>query len=198
MFCFGVFCRPRLKHNSCRHKLRSRLKHNKLEGEHMHQSQTRIKARLTNLYPMLGIALLSLTIALSGCSEDPSGGSGFTDIGRSEPMIVDSVLAISVFDDRPDGITNTFSAEFNDQVFLWLLWSNITEEHTIEVSWYSPEDELDDPPFWTEEKNLTSTTGDKITWFYIDLPDPDITGEWFVEVYLDGDLFERSHIFWVE
>ena len=164
----------------------------------MHQSQTRIETFLTNPYPILGIALLSLTLALSGCSEDPSGGSGFTDIGRDEPTIVDSVLAISVFDDRPDGITNTFSAEVNDQVFLWLLWSNITEEHTIEVSWYSPEDGLDDPPFWAEEKKLTSTTSDKITWFYIDLPEPDITGEWFVEVYLDGDLFERSHIFWVE
>ena len=164
----------------------------------MHQFQTRIKTLFTNPYPILGVALLSLAIALSGCSEDPSGGSGFTDVGRDEPTIIDSVLAISVFDDRPDGITNTFSAEVNDQVFLWLLWSNITEEHTIEVSWYSPEDGLDDPPFWTEKKKLTSTTSDKITWFYIDLPEPDITGEWFVEVYLDGDLFERSHIFWVE
>lgn len=164
----------------------------------MHQSEPRIKTLLKNPYPILGIALLSLVIALGGCSEDPTGGSGFTDVGRGEPMIVDSVLAISVFDDRPDGITNTFSAEFNDQVYFWLLWSNITEEHTVEVSWYSPEDDFEDPPFWAEEKKLTSTTGDKITWFYIDLPDPDITGEWFVEVYLDGDLFERSHIFWVE
>lgn len=164
----------------------------------MHQFYTRIKTRLTNPYRMLGIALMSLMIALSGCSEDPSGGSGFTDVGRGEPMIVDSALAISVFDDRPDGITDTFSAEFNEQVFLWLLWSNITQEHTIEVSWYSPEDGVDDPAFWTEKKNLTSTTGDKITWFYIDLPEPGITGEWFVEVYLDGDLFERSYVFWVE
>ena len=164
----------------------------------MHKFQTRIKTLLTHLYSILGIALLSLTFALSGCSEDPSGGSGFTDVGRGEPMILDSALAISVFDDRPDGITNTFSAEFNDQVFLWLLWANITEEHTIEVSWYSPEDDVDDPPFWKEKKNLTSTTGNKITWFYVDLPDPNITGEWFVEVHLDGDLFERSYVFWVE
>ncbi len=162
----------------------------------MHQLHTCIKISGTPSYPMLGIALLALTLALTGCSEEASGGSGFTDVGRGEPMVVDSVLAVSIFDDRPDGITNTFSAEFNDHVYLWLLWANITEEHTIEVSWYSPEDELDDPPFWTEEKNLTSITSDKITWFYIDLPD--ITGEWFVEIYLDGDLFERSHIFWVE
>ena len=82
----------------------------------MYQFRTRIKTLLTNPYHNLGIALLSLTLALSGCSEDASGGSGFTDVGRGEPMIVDSALAISVFDDRPDGITDTFSAEFNDQV----------------------------------------------------------------------------------
>lgn len=164
----------------------------------MHHAYTFIRTLSAGLYSVFGIVLLSLTIALSGCSEDPSGGSGFTDVGRGEPMIVDSVLAISVFDDRPDAITNTFSAEVNDQVYLWILWTNITEQHTVEVSWYSPDDGIDDPPFWEEKQTFTSTTGDKITWFYIDLPDPDITGEWFVEVYLDGDLFERSHIFWVE
>lgn len=144
----------------------------------------------------LAILLLPVVIGLGGCSETASGGSGFTDVGRDEPTIVDSVLAISVFEDRPDGITNTFSAGINDQVFLWTLWTNVTERHTVEVSWYSPEDDLDDPPFLTEEQTLISTTGDRILWFYIDLPD--ITGEWFVEVYLDGDLFERSHVFLVE
>ena len=163
----------------------------------MHKFHTFIKTLNTNPYPMLGIVLLSLTIGVSGCSEDPSGGSGFADLARGEPMIVDSALAISVFDDRPDGITDKFSAEFNDQVYLWILWANITEEHTVEVSWFSPEDDFD-APSWEDKQTVTSTTGDKITWFYIDLPDPDITGEWFVEVYLDGDLFERSHIFWVE
>ena len=162
----------------------------------MPKTYTFIRRLTTNTYFAFGTVLLSVAIALNGCSEDPSGGSSFTDVGRGEPMIIDSVLAISVFDDRPDGITNTFSSGVNDQVFLWVLWANITEEHTVEVSWYSPEDELDDPPFWTEKQTLTSTTGDKITWFYIDLPD--VRGEWFVEIYLDGDLFERSHIFWVE
>ncbi len=164
----------------------------------MHQTHTFIKTPSTGLYSTLGIVLLSLAMALSGCGEDPSGGSGFTDVGRGEPIIVDSALAISVFDDRPDGITNTFSVGTNEQVYLWILWANITEEHTAEVSWYSPEEDIEDPPFWSEKQTFTSTTGDKITWFYIDLPKPAITGEWFVEVYLDGDLFERSHIFWVE
>ena len=155
-----------------------------------------IKSLFAISYPTFGIILLALMALVSGCSESSSGGSGFTDVARDEPAIVDSVLALSVFEDRPDGITTTFFADVNDQVFLWILWSNVTEHHTVTVSWYSPEDDLDDPPFWTEKQNLTSTTGDKITWFYIDLPN--ITGEWFVEIYLDGDLFERSHIFWVE
>lgn len=163
----------------------------------MHQAHTFIKILPADRYSILGIVLLSLTMALSGCGEDPSGGSGFTDLGRGEPTIIDSALAISVFDDRPDGITDTFSAEHNDQVYLWILWANITEEHTAEVSWYSPEEGPDDPAFWSEKQTFTSTTGDKITWFYVDLPEPDITGEWFVEVYLDGDLFERSYVFWV-
>ena len=162
----------------------------------MRQACASIKTLLVTPYSTFGIVLLSLTIVVSGCSETSSGGSGFTDVGRDEPTIIDSVLAIDVFEDRPDGITSTFSAGINDQVFLWILWANVTEHHTVKVSWYSPEDELDDPPFWTEQQTLTSTTGDKITWFYIDLPQ--ITGEWFVEIYLDEDLFERSHVFWVE
>lgn len=154
---------------------------------------TSLKTLLAISYYTLGVALL---VGLNGCSETSSGGSGFSDVGRDEPAIVDSVLAISVFEDRPDGITDTFSAGINDQVFLWLFWSNITDSHTVTVSWYSPDDDLDDPPFFTEKQTLTSTTGDKILWFYIDLPD--IRGEWFVEVYLDDDLFERSHVFWVD
>ena len=161
----------------------------------MHQVYTFIRLLLASPYAALGMVVFPLMVALGGCSETSSGGSGFTDVGRGEPTIIDSVLAISVFDDRPDGITTTFSTNVNDQVFLWILWGNITEQHTIEVSWFSPNDDLEDPPFWNEKKTLTSTTGDKITWFYIDLPDD--TGEWFVEIYLD-DLFERSHVFWVE
>ena len=162
----------------------------------MHRTCAFIKMLFVSPYTTtLGIALLPLIVALSGCSETSSGGSSFTDVGRDEPTIVDSVLAISVFEDRPDGITTTFVADVNDKVYLWILWANVAERHTVEVSWFSPDDDLDDPPFWSEEKTLTSTTGEKITWFYIDLPDD--RGEWFVEIHLD-DLFERSHVFLVE
>ncbi len=149
------------------------------------------------------LVLFSAAIVLNGCEETKSGGSGVTDLGRGEPKIVESVTAIAVFDDRPDGITDTISAEFNDQVFLWILWGNIDETHKIRVSWFSPEDDLDDEPFWSEEKTISSTTGEKITWFNINAPrgglsgDQFQTGEWIVEVFLD-DLFERSHLFFVE
>ncbi len=146
---------------------------------------------------LAGIILLSLAIGLNGCDDTASGGSGLTDISREEPTIVDSVLAINVFKERPDGITDTFSsnADINEEIFLWILWNNIEDFHTVKVSWFSPEDDLDEPPFWEEERNFTSTTGEKITWFYIE--NPGDTGEWFVEIYLDG-LFERSHVFWVD
>ena len=122
----------------------------------MHQAHTRMRTLFTGLYSTLGIVLLSVAIALSGCSEDPSGGSGFTDVARGEPTIIDSVLANNILEDRPSGITNTFFAEFDDQVFLWILWTNITEQHTVEVSWYSPEDDPEDPPFWTDKQSFTS------------------------------------------
>ena len=108
-------------------------------------------------------------IVMIGCSETSSGGSGLTDVGRDEPTIVDSVLAIDVFEDRPDGITTDFFADANERVYLWILWANVAKQHTVEVSWFSPDDDLEDPPFWNEKQTLTSTTGDKITWFYIDL-----------------------------
>ena len=161
----------------------------------MHQAYTFIKTLSTGLYSVFGMLLLLLTIALSGCGDEASGGSGFTDVGRDEPTIVDSVLATGVLDDRPEGITTTFVIDIDDKVFLWMLWTNVVEQHTVEVSWYSPDDDLDGTPSWTEEKPLTSTTGDKITWFYMDLPVD--TGYWLVKIYLDG-LFERSHWFQVE
>ena len=151
---------------------------------------------------ILSIILLALSIGLSGCEETRSGGHGATDLSRGEPSIVDSVLAIAVHEDRPDGITDVFSSGVNDQVFLWILWKNIEETHTVEVSWYAPGDDLDNP-YRSDKRTITSTTGEKITWFYIDAPRVQSLnvgfeqGEWLVEIYLDG-LFERSHLFFME
>lgn len=149
------------------------------------------------------IVILSIVIFLHGCEESRSGGSGTIDLARGEPNIVESVLALSVFEDRPEGITDTFDPDLDKQVYLWLLWENIDSTHTVKVDWYSPDADEDDPPFWSEEKRITSTTGEKITWFYIDAPtgglslDRFVSGYWTVEVFLD-DLFERSHLFYME
>lgn len=149
------------------------------------------------------IAMLPLMIFLLGCEESRSGGSGTIDVARGEPNILESVLSISVFEDRPDGITDTFNSAIDKQVYLWLLWENIDKNHKVRVDWYSPDSEDDDPPFWTEEKQISSTTGEKITWFYIDAPSGGLSGDrfasgyWTVDILLD-DLFERSHFFYME
>ena len=142
----------------------------------------------------LFIKIFLLGIIFGGCDNTGSGGSGSVGLLRGEPVILDSTLAINVSDDRPDGITDTF---FNtsDRIYLWIFWVNVEGRHTVEVNWFSPRDDIDAPPFREDQETFTSSTGDQITWFFIDAPSsgfPD--GEWFVEIFLDG-LFERSHVF---
>ena len=147
--------------------------------------------------------LFSFAVVLTGCDETTSGGSGVIDVARGEPKIIDSVMAVDVLNDRPQDITDTFDSELDGKVFLWILWANIDEAHTVEVSWYSPDDDLEDPPYHEENRTISSTTGEKITWFYIDAPTGGLSGErfasgyWIVEVYLDG-VFERSHLFYMD
>ena len=149
------------------------------------------------------LLLFSGVIVLNGCEETTSGGSGVIDVGRGEPKIIDSVMSVEVRNDRPQDVTDTFDSELDDKVFLWILWGNIEDAHDIEVSWLSPADDLDDPPYHVEKRTISSTTGEKITWFYIDAPTGGLSGErfasgyWIVEVYLDG-VFERSHLFYME
>ncbi len=159
---------------------------------------------MKNIYRIsLTLFLLSFAFFLHGCEESRSGGSGTIDLARGEPNIIESVLAISVFEDRPDGIIDTFDPELDKQVYLWMLWENIDKTHSVRVDWYSPDQDEDDPPFWSEERRITSNTGEKITWFYIDAPEGGLSlnrftsGYWTVEVFLD-DLFERSHFFFME
>ena len=157
----------------------------------------------TNYITITALLLLSLSFMLSGCEETTSGGSGVIDVARGEPKIIDSVMAVDVLNDRPQDITDTFDSELDDKVFLWILWGNIDDTHQVEVSWISPADELDDPPYHTEKRTFSSTTSEKITWFYIDAPTGGLSGErfasgyWIVEVKLDG-VFERSHLFYME
>jgi hypothetical protein len=150
------------------------------------------------LIPFFSLALILVGIMLGGCDETGSGGSASTDVLTGEPAILDSVLAIDVAEDRPNGITNTFFSDVSDQVYLWIFWSNVSGRHTVEVRWLSPEDDIDDPPFRTDQEVFTSDTGEQITWFFVERPSGGFAqGEWIVEIFLDG-LFERSHVFVVE
>ena len=145
------------------------------------------------------IALLFLTlpwlgIVFGGCDE---AGSGSSDILPAEPTILDSALAINLLDDRPDGITTSFLSG-DDRIYLWVLWTNVEGRHTARVEWFTPNQELDESPFRAGDEVFASATGAQITWFFIDPPDGEFSiGEWRVVVYLD-DLFERSHIFFVD
>lgn len=149
------------------------------------------------------LLVVSLSFVMMGCEETTSGGSGVIDVARGEPKIIDSVLAVEVRNDRPQDITDSFDSGLDDKVFLWILWGNIDDTHQVEVSWISPADDLEDPPYHTEKRTISSATGEKITWFYIDAPTGGLSGErfasgyWIVEVLLDG-VFERSHLFYME
>ena len=136
-------------------------------------------------------------VIFGGCDSSPSGGSGSLDLLNGEPAILDAVLAVDLIDDRPVGITDTFF-ESGDRIYLWIYWAAVDGRHTAEVNWFSPAQDLDDAPLREDDESFTSSTGDQITWFFIDRPSggfPD--GEWSVDIYLDG-LFERSIFFLVE
>ena len=139
--------------------------------------------------------LFLIGIIFGGCDETGAGGSGSISLLKGEPVILESVLATNIKEDRPDGIVDTFFRD--ERIYLWIFWVNVKGRHTAEVSWFSPEDELDDPPFREDQETFTSSTGDQITWFFIDPPSAGFPeGEWFVEIFLDG-LFERKHLFFV-
>ncbi len=143
----------------------------------------------------LFIKLFLIGIIFGGCDDAGSGGSGSVSLLRGEPVILDSALAINVSDDRPDGIINSFFKD--ERIYLWVFWVNVEGRHTVEVNWFSPEDDLDSPPFREDQETFTSSTGDQITWFFIDPPSSGFPeGDWRVEILLDG-LFERSHLFFV-
>ncbi len=144
------------------------------------------------------LSLLCSAMLVSGCDETGSGGSGSSGVLRGEPAIVDSVLAISVVDDRPDGITDVFVSDLNDKIFLWIYWTHVEGRHTVDVRWFSPNTALDDPPFREERETFSSASGEQITWFFIERPFIGFRkGEWIVEIDIDN-LFERSHLFLVE
>lgn len=138
-------------------------------------------------------ALIALPIILCGCSE--SGGSSSVEPMADEPMILDAVLCISVKNNRPEGITDTFYRANDARIYVWVYWTNLEDVSTAKAIWYEPDK---DAPFREDIQTIKTNSGFGITWFYIDEPIGGFkTGEWSVEIYLDGNL-ERSLLFTVE
>ena len=144
-------------------------------------------------YSLLFVLVLLL---VSSCGGDKNSAGVSANLVRGEGIVADSVLAINVSQDRPDGITNHFFSD-SERIFLWLYWTNVTGTHTVKVRWFSPAEGLDDLPYDEEEIRFSSDF-QHITWFYINPRSGGFsTGEWFVEIFLDN-IFERSHTFTVK
>ncbi len=142
---------------------------------------------------MLTATLMTLPIILYGCSE--SGGSSSVEPMADEPMILDAVLCISVKNDRPEGVTDTFYRANDNRIYVWIYWTNLEDVSTAKAVWYEPNK---DAPFREDTQTIRTNSGFGITWFYVDEPIGGFnTGEWSVEIYLDGNL-ERSLLFTVE
>ena len=144
------------------------------------------------------VSIFVVGIVVNGCGDsDNKGGGTAINLVRGEAIIADSVLAINVSHDRPDGITNTFYSD-SERIFLWVYWINVSGSHRVKVNWYSPEEGLDDPPYDQQELTFSSDF-QQVTWFYINpVSGGFVPGEWFVEIFLDDDIFERSHVFIVK
>ena len=141
----------------------------------------------------LFIKLFLIGIVFGGCDDAGSGGSGSVSLLRGEPVILDSVLATGIKDDRPDGIVNSFYED--ERIYLWMFWANVQGRHTVEVNWFSLRDDQGNRPYREDNETFTSSTGDQIIWFFIDPPSTGLPeGDWYVEILLDG-LFERKHLF---
>lgn len=137
-------------------------------------------------------SVMVLPVLILGCGE--SGGSGAVEPLADEPMILESVMCLDIDDARPVGITNSF-LDSDEEIYIWVYWTNIEGISTAEAVWFEPGEEL---PLREDSQRISSSTGFGITWFFIEAPSDGFTrGEWSVDIYLD-DLFERSHIFIVE
>lgn len=142
---------------------------------------------------MLFMFYIIVPICVAGCAS--SGGSATFEPTEDEPMILDSVLCISVNEDKPDGITTTFYSQKDEKINIWIYWTNLPDKSVIKVVWYEP---YKDAPYYESQQTVWTKSGFAVTWFYIDKPTKGFTpGEWSVDIFLDG-RFQRSHLFQVQ
>ncbi|MAT79080.1 hypothetical protein CMK14_28620 [Candidatus Poribacteria bacterium] len=155
-----------------------------------------MRGQVRPLFFIVSIFVVGIVVNGCGDSGDKGGGTAI-NLVRGEAIVADSVLAINVSHDRPDGITNTFYSD-SERIFLWIYWINVSGPHRVKVNWYSPEEGLDDSPYDQQELTFSSDF-QQVTWFYINPGSGGfVPGEWFVEIFLDDDIFERSHVFIVK
>ncbi len=123
------------------------------------------------------------------CEKDAEGESGVLTPESEEPYLIDGVLCLGIVNGKPDRITSYFTSE--DVIYLWIEWDNLFEEHEISIYWYNPEGELE---YSSEPETIYSPNGRKVVWFSLEPSIPVKTGEWLVEIYLEGS-FQRSYLF---
>lgn len=138
------------------------------------------------------LAVMILPAIIAGCGE--GGSSGTLEPLADEPMVLESVLCLSIDEGRPAGITDSFLSS-DDEIYIWLYWTNIEHTYTIDAIWFEPGG---DYAYMEESQTISSSTGFKITWFVLNKPSGGFArGNWSVDIYVD-DMFERSHLFAVE
>lgn len=136
------------------------------------------------------IVLVLLAFLTSvGCEKIESEGGGVISPAKDAPYIIECVTCVAVdTQSNPVMVTSTFVVD--EAVYLWIRWGNWYKTHAVSVKWFDPDGELQGS--YGEE--LTSDTGFAVTWFFIDTASSAPTGDWWVEIYLDGQ-FVRSQVF---
>jgi len=145
-----------------------------------------------NIRQSMVFVVLAVFLPFLGC-DDSSGGEGGTTPEEGEARVVESFTCREVDGaSRPIGITEIFSQYHDNQICLWISWKNVEDQHVAEVAWYDPGNNKD----YESSEEFDSSTGEQITWFYVDPASMDL-GRWEVEIWLD-DVFHRSHFFVIE
>ena len=139
----------------------------------------------------LFLLLAGAMLLSSGCDKVEGEGGGVVSPTESDPYIIESVFCVNVYNDsKPVLITSVFYQD--DYVYLWIRWGNVEETHTVTSEWFDPDGSLQAEV----DQEFTAQGGGAITWFYLDTTSSAPLGEWWVDIYLDGE-FMRSQIFMI-
>ncbi|MGQ9559097.1 MAG: hypothetical protein ACUVTG_04525 [Candidatus Oleimicrobiaceae bacterium] len=139
---------------------------------------------------LLAALLFPLAVLLFvACEKIKGGGGGVVAPTKDEPYIIECVTCVAVDEQsKPVLVTSTFVVD--EVVYVWIRWGNWYKTHTVSVKWFDPEGQLQGH----RAEELTSDSGHAVTWFFIDTGAGAPTGDWWVEIYLDGE-FMRSQVF---